>query len=394
MTTVLARTRVLGIMCAVVLAALAGCSELPEPHRVEDAAGLARVAELLKSPPLRPVPAQVAELRPPYPCGNSLYLSMQFASEAGAVYFAGRDRYAVLDIGTGETIATGAGKPGGRISTNGRVLAIPVDGGIELREAETGDSLAMLTGATGDEFDWVGDAGIVHIAPPVHAFAKPRVVYLDLGRGLETSLATVDRRDSKYLLDFGVLSVPGHEQHYFQVRERLYRLTLTQGEEGGVAKLGDSISTRDFNPVRANLILGNRLVGLESEAVVSLDLSTFETSRTEVPGMFLDGLVRTADPERLLVRIYFKDDSGQPVKKQEKVVGRHFYYSAQHNRLAAAPVEIAPSKLTYAGSVRQHFRRGEESFIPYDLPVGSEEGDAAEALKAARREVLAEIAAH
>lgn len=385
-----ARTLVVGVIGAIVLMALAACSDLPRPHIVEDAPGLAHVAELLKLPLLRPLPEKLSELRPPYPCGKSLFLSMQFAPSAGVVYFAGPDRYALLDIGTGETILTGAGEPLGRISANGRVLAIPVEGGIELREAETGVVLVLLPGATGDEFDWVGDFGIVHMAPPAHAFAKPRLVYRDLQSGLETSLAAVDRREPKYILDFGVISVPGREDHYLQVRDRLYRLTLTKGDGGTEARLGHSMSTQEFNPARASLFAGGRLIAFENEAVVSLDLSTFAITRTEVPGLFIDGRVRTADPDRILVRVSFKDDAGGLVRDQEMAAGRHFYYSVQRNSLAPVPVDVAPSRLTYLNSMRSHFLRGDETFQPYDLPAGGEEGDAAKVLAEARSAVLAE----
>jgi hypothetical protein len=321
---------------------------------VEDAAGLKQVAGLLKAPPLRQVPDELVELRPPYPSGDNLFLSLQFARHAGVVYIAGQERYAVLDMETGETVVTGAGQPGGRISENGRVLAIPVEGGVELRETESGAPLVTLTGATGDEFDWVGSAGIVHIAPPVHAHANPRLVYRDLENGLETSLATVDQREPRYIFDFGVISVAGHEDTFLLARDRFYRLMLTQGEEGVVAKLGDSISTRAFNPARASLVLGNSIVAIENEAVTSLDLATFEISRNEVPGLFLDGRVRTVSPEQLLVRIYFKNDAGELIKSEGKAVGRNFYYVAQRSRLAPAQVDVPPSRLTYVDSVRRH----------------------------------------
>lgn len=318
---------------------------------------------------------------------------MQFAGKAGVVYIAGQERYAVLDLESGEIVVTGPGQPGGRISENGRVLAIPVEGGVELRETESGAVLFMLEGATGDEFDWVGDAGIVHIAPPVHAFAKPRVVYRDLEAGLETSLATVDHREPKYILDFGVFALPGHEGRFLIVRDRLYRLALTQGVEGVVARLGDSIPTQDFNLARASLALGNMILAIENEEVKSLDLATLATSRKEVPGLFLDGWVRTVDPERLLVRIYFKNDTGEPIKSQGKVIGRHFYYFPQRNTLAPVRIDVAPSRLTYVDSVRRHYHRGEKSFLPYDVPGVVEEGDAVEVLRAAREAVLAEEAA-
>jgi hypothetical protein len=40
--------------------------------------------------------------------------------------------------------------------------------------------------------------------------------------------------------------------------------------------------------------------------------------------------------------------------------------------------------------MRSHFLRGDETFQPYDLPAGGEEGDAAKVLAEARSAVLAE----
>jgi hypothetical protein len=389
MTLAAMRLFVLAATGAALLSALAGCSGLPPPYVVDEAPGLARVAELLKAPPLRPVPESIAELRPPYPCGDNLYLTMQFAPMAGVVYFAGRERYAVLDIATGEVIADGAGLPLGQLSANGRVMTVPVTGGVELRNTETGEVLVTLPGATGDEFSWVGDSGITHVAPPSGLSSKPRIVYLDLATGLESSLATVSERPSKYIFDFGVLMGPGNRGGYLHARERLHELTLTSEPSGIVGTLGDSRPVDAVNPGRGALLPEGRVMLLKEEAFAICEISTFACLPVELPGFFPTNYVRTAEPDRFLVRGYFKDENRQPLKRDGEIVWHDFYYSVSRNSLAPVELEVNVSKLTYVASTRSHVLAGESSFRPYALPAGREEGKVAEVLSAARNDALA-----
>lgn len=382
------RSLVLAVLGA---ACLAGCNDLPAPHVVDNAADFARVAELLKAPPLRPVPEAMAELRPPYPCGEHLFMAMQFAADAGAVYFAGTENYGVLDIGTGEIVASGAGVPHGQISRNGRVLAVPVDGGVELRNTETGEVLVTLPGASGDEFSWVGDSGIAHVVPYSGSFADPRIVYIDLATGLESSLATVDVRPSRYIFDFGVLMNPGGQSGYLHARERFHEMKLTPGPDGVRAELGASRPIDTINPVRAIALSEDHGVLFEDEAVIIFEIATFESARVDLPGLSPASWTRTSDPDRLLVSGYFKDENQEPLKRDGKAVLRDFYYSQSRRSLAPVQLDVDVSDLTYVPSVRSHLLRGKHSFRPYVLPAGGEEGEPAEVIAAARADVLASI---
>lgn len=377
-----------------VLVLLVACGQLPSPRIMEDAPALGRVAELLKAPPLRDVPGSVGELRPPYPCGKNLYMSMHFASQAGVVYFAGTERYAVLDIGTGDTVATGAGQSLGLISANGRVLMVPGEDGLELRNTETGEVLAFLPGATGDEFDWVGDTGILYIAP-ARPFQKPRIVHRDLATGLESSLAFVDPRPSRYIFDFFLFPEADGKDVHLLARSRFHALNLLPGPDGTRAQLGASQPADFLRPHEPKMFTGTHFVVFQDEAAsyIRLEAGTESPveSRVDLPGFFPKFGTRTADPDRHLIRGHFVDEAGQPLQQDGEVVWRDFYYSASRRTLAPVSLPVDVSRITYIPSTRSHVLRGDASLTPFVLPDGGEEGEPAGVLAAALAEVIASL---
>lgn len=374
---------------AACLVALAACSSaLPPPRVLDEAPELARVAELLKMPPLRPVPAAMAELRPPYPCGKQLYQSMQFASDAGVVIFSGVERYAVMDIATGDILASGDGKFSGLLSPNGRVVTISVDGGLELRSTESGDVIVRLDGATLDEFHWLGDHGMLHVAPPAEGSTLPRVVYRDLATGLETSLLAVSKRGEHETRVFGALPLAGEGRFSFEVREKLYELTLVPGAAGVTATMGEPHAF-DINPAVPRLMLGSRFLTFEDESIVFHEFPALSSRRVALPGFYPSSVLQTGEPDRVIVSGYFKDEARSALRENGKAAWRHFYYSISRNQLAPVEFSVDRSSVSYVGSMRSHFIEGEHALHPYTLPAGGEEGDIATVLTAAKDAIQA-----
>jgi hypothetical protein len=378
----------LGVGLTVCVVALAACSDaLPPPRVVDEAPQLARVAELLKMPPLRPVPAAMVELTPPYACGKHAFLSMQFAYEAGVVLVAGVENYAVMDISNGEVVARGAGRPGASISPNGRVLAVPVQGAVELRIAESGEVIVRLEGATSDEFIWVGDGGMLHIAPGIGRNHDPRVVYRDLETGLESSLVTVPVRDDSEIHTFGAVPIDEQGGFVLEVRRNLYEMSLTQGPAGVAASVGRP-RTVDFNPSLPFLIIDRRFLTFEDEGLIFHQLPTLASHRVPLPGYFPRYAIRTGDPDIILVRGHFKDEAQMTLNEDGEVAWRDFYYSVSRNRLAPVETGADLSHMTYIRSLRSHLIHDERTLRPFTLPPGGEEGDIATVLAAAKGAIL------
>jgi hypothetical protein len=374
----------LALGLAICVVALVACSDaLPPPRVVDEAPQLARVAELLKMPPLRPVPAAMAQLRPPYPCGKQLYQSMQFASDAGVAIFGGVERYAVMDIATGDVLASGASKSGGMLSPNGRVVAVQVPGGLELRSIESGEVVIRLEGATLFEHHWIGEHGLLHVAPPAEGSKLPRVVYLDLATGLETSLLTVPGRDEDEAHVFGAVPLEGADRFSFEARRNVYELTLVPGAAGVTATLGRPHAI-DFGPTVPQLIVGSQYLTFEDEAVVFHELPNLNRRRVALPGFFPTSAMRTGDPDRVLVSGYFRDEAREPLKENGVGAWRHFYFSISSHRLAPVEMDVDRLRVGYVRSTRSHFIKDEHSLRPYTLPPGGEEGDVATVLAAAK----------
>ncbi|MCX7032403.1 MAG: hypothetical protein NT046_00295 [Arenimonas sp.] len=374
----------LGLGLTACLVALVACSSaLPPPRVVDEAPQLARVAELLNMPPLRPVPEAMAELRPPYPCGKQLYQSRQFAADAGVVIISGMERYAVMDIATGDVLASGASKSGGMLSPNGRVVAVQGEGGLELRSTESGEVVVLLQGATLFEHHWIGDHGSLHVAPPAEGSKLPRVVYLDLATGLETSLLTVPGRDEDEAHEFGAVPLEGADRFSFEARRNVYELTLVPGAAGVTATLGRPHAI-DFGPTVPQLIVGSQHLTFEDEAVDFHELPNLNRRRIALPGFFPSSAMRTGDPDRILISGYFRDEARELLKENGVGAWRHFYFSVSSHRLA--PVEMGDERLRlgYVRSMRSHVITDEHSLRPYTLPPGGEEGDIATVLAAAK----------
>lgn len=379
------------VLGAAALLALAACSDLPSPHVVVDPPRLARVAERFAAPPLRPVPDTLVELRPPFECDDCKGPAQRwhFAGKAGVVYFATDDRYAVLDIGTGEVVAAGAAESLGAISDNGRLLLVPVDGALQIRDVATGATLATLPVGRENDYSWTA-AGLVYVAPPAHRFADPRVVFFDPATGLESSLFTVPAREKDAPADvFGVVTQREPGRFLLHVDEDYHWIETRPGPDGLVASVADSWPVAWPEDAVGVGTDGQRIATFTDEAIALDDIDTHARAWREIPGFFPTTVRRTPDRDRLLVRASFRGAHGSPLQKDGEYVLRTFLYSISRDTLAPVDVDVHIADLFFVWSVRGFVFVGDDALQPYTLPAAGAEGDPATVLAAAKAEVIA-----
>lgn len=104
--------------------------------------GLRRIGLLLAAPPLRPLP----KTAPATIEAAEFITEINFAERAGIAVARMSHRYQVLDIASGEILHEGAseGSPVASISPNGRLLVANNRQDAEVREAKTGETLAVF----------------------------------------------------------------------------------------------------------------------------------------------------------------------------------------------------------------------------------------------------------
>lgn len=380
------------VLAAVLVSSLlaVACSELPPP-RVVDAPGSARIAGLLKAPPLRPVPDTLVAFQPPYAFRNNAFLSLHIPSEAGVALVYGKERYGIVDTGTGDIVATGAGIPGGMLSPNGRVLVQPTGDALELRAAESGELLATLPGAKRDWLSWVEDAGMVYVVPGTGPFDEARIVYRHFPTGLESSVATVADGDDAEPRVLGVLPVPDRPGHYYlETRAKLYELTLEKREQGLAAIVVATVRDGFFKgqATEGYRVVGDLIVGIEDGTLQLLDFLTLARTEVPLPGFVATGSSRVNDIDRVLVSGHFVDGDGDSLKVDGRVPVQRFYYRLSNGHLAALPAESDPPFYSAAHETGYLTRDG-ITLRPYELPPAGAEGEIADVLAAARAEVVA-----
>lgn len=302
--------------------------------------GLRRVGLLLAAPPLRPLPTTA----PATIEAAEFITEVNFAERAGIAVAQMSHRYQVLDIAGGKILHEGQsdGSPVVSISPNGRLFIANRREDAEVREAETGETLAVFPSVQAYQFHWVGDVGAIYRpGTPTMEGKHADPVFLDFVSGQETTLPMgghdVDR----------VLPLPGTTSRYAVLTfNRVATVELQQGERGWQARLLSErvLSYGGWNRVSTLTADGRTFFGTQG-ALNLLSMDALGTRTVTLEPLRLTSALATPDPDQLILTGFFKGGGGAGA----------YAYSIGQRTLAKIDIDQLPSaRLLYIPSLRRN----------------------------------------
>lgn len=256
--------------------------------------GLRRIGLLLAMPALRQVP----EVPPPLLAAEEGIQNAAFADKAGIAIVQTARAYQVFDLYSGGAIHAGdleSLRPIS-VSPNGRVFVSGSAFGAEarLRDVESGDVLATLSGVRNSKVFWLDDHGLVYARADAGA-----PVYFDFASGRETKIPlTVHGVE-------GVLKVPGSKAIYALLSyDRIGTVELVQDAQGLEPRLTQEVDARGGNgwsQVDIGERSDGRLYFSAGDSLQQLQLATLEMQPIPFQPMRVTRVLQMHDPDQLLV---------------------------------------------------------------------------------------------
>ena len=304
-------------------------------RKLHDWVGHRRIALLLAAPPLRPV---LAVARPVLEAAGPID-AVAFAERAGVMLVQTDTHYQLIDIGSGESIATGPhGGTAAQLSPNGRLF---VSGGseAEVREAATGDLLARFHGVPADRFFWVHGVGAYYMGGQQDA-----PTFIDFSTGQSTALAV-----SMESLEHVSPLVGEPVRHVLGGGSKLAVVALLQSGSTWQPTLAAEINLTGGSWAAATT--GSTADG-SAVHLVGPDLKLLDTRSTRVSSrsfepLRLQQVVATGNPDELILCGFYRDaeDAGTECLLHS-IVGR------TAARLSSR--EVVGATLAYAGPLQRN----------------------------------------
>lgn len=266
--------------------------------------GLRRIGLLLSAPPLRPIPATP----PAMLVAPDDIREVSFAERAGVALLQSAKQYSVLDLATGESIRTADvsnSDPITSLSPNGRLF---VGGGVgrgdaAVYESTTGEVLATFPGVRSYQLYWVADIGAIHASE-----RGADLAFIDFSTG----------RESRIPMTIGVLDrvvpMPGATRRYAVLAfNRQGVVEIKPGPQGwSAALISESKVASPGGWSRASGLTadGKRMFG-SAQHLKLLELPSMNARTVTLDPLYVQGVVATPDPDRLLLTGFFRGAPGQ-----------------------------------------------------------------------------------
>lgn len=302
--------------------------------------GLRRIGLWLAAPPLRPIPGKP----PAMLVGADLIREVSFAERAGVALLQSAKHYSVLDLATGDVIHTaevGNGEPVTALSPNGRLF---VGGGAgrgdaAVYESATGALLATFSGVRSHQLYWVADVGAIH--------ANERgadLTFIDFTTGRESRIPmTVGNLD-------GIAPMPGATRRYAVLAFNRHGVVeIKPGPQGWSAVLISETkvdSPGGWSRASGLSADGKRLYG-SAQHLKLLDLPSMKSHTVTLDPLYVQAVVATPDPDRLLLTGFFRGAPGQGAKQ--------YLYSISQRTLAEVDGKaLVSTRFIYIPTLRRN----------------------------------------
>jgi len=325
--------------------------------------GQRRIAWLLAAPALRPLPKSA----PSVIVASDFIQNASFAERAGVVLVQSSRKYQAIDIGTGETLASGetASSPAHSLSANGRLFLTSRERDTQVHETETGAVLATFAQVESQEFHWVGALGAIFKPawrPDQSTSRMQSPVFLDFATGQQSTIPMSGSVS-------GVIALPGDESRVAVLAfNKLGEIKIIQGPHGRQAKLlserplpTSASWARNSSGVTAD---GRFLFGA-GQSLQLLDLTSLDTRSMPFDPLRLQSGVATADPDRLLLGGYFASARGAGIDYG-------LYSLSQRTMASVDSKQFLSNRIIYIASLHRNAVIEESKIVLLDAIAAAE----------------------
>lgn len=321
-----------------------------------------RVSVLLAAPPLSVKPAALPTI--PVPVTP---MDRRFARNAGVLFTRNllSGEYAIVQVATGQVLASGKARAAGSLSANGRLFVTSQQSGdqkwLEVRETATGNVLQTLPGAVWIE--WIRDIGaLITPARAPGSFDVTQLTFRDVVTGLDTPLSVPSYH--------GLLPMPAGVDRLVLIHQGgLIALKVEKTAKGWTARLDPPYAATGYHigfdaGVTADgkqyvIALGTNLRILDFES------GAMRTASTQ-PFVVLN-LVPTNDPDRVLLTGHY----GPPATRESE----RLLYSLSRGTAAVVPIAENQEYIDWEPEYRSLIRSANGTIFPVTVPAAGPEMD-------------------